>query len=125
MRTIRLGNDEFEGKNNAYLLSSGDERVLVDTGIDRAPVRRDFEDGLESSECGIEDIDAVVLTHWHYGHAGLAGTVQEASGATVYGHEVDAPLLRQEREALNDFRTRQFRRFHEWGMPERAIGRLR
>ena len=114
---IPLGNHEFEGRNNAYLLAGGGETALVDTGVATEAVREQLAAGLAEHGVGFADLDAVVLTHWHYDHAGLAGELQAASGATVYAHGADAPLVEHDERALEDLRDRQRARFREWGMP--------
>jgi len=125
VQTITLGNAEFEGRNNAYLLETTTETVLVDTGYDRDLTRRDLESGLERAGYEFEDVDSVLLTHWHYDHTGLAGAVQDAGGATVYAHQDDAPIVRQDIGAVDDFRARRFERFRQWGIPEPVREALR
>nr|WP_223301587.1 MBL fold metallo-hydrolase [Haladaptatus sp. R4] len=68
--------------------------------------------------CSVEDIAQVYITHWHTDHAGLAGTVQERSGATVHVHEEDAALVAQRESAWDAIETRQQRLLGEWGLPE-------
>ena len=56
----------------------------------------------------LRDVDAVVLTHAHVEHVGLAGRIAAATGARVLVHEADAGLLRtgrmprRERSVLRD-----------------------
>lgn len=116
METIPLGNHEFEGKNNAYLLT-GSETILVDTGIATSETENQLREGVAEHGIGFEEIDRVFLTHWHPDHAGLAGRIQRESGATVYAHEADAPIIRQKETALAEMRTRQEELFKKWGMP--------
>lgn len=69
----------------AYLLESGERKVLVDTGIGRAhplidrlyePERRDIV--AELSKRGVEprDLEAVVITHLHFDHVGGASNFE-------------------------------------------------
>ena len=117
MERIALGNREFEGRNNAYLLADDGEVALVDTGVATAATRDQLRDGLADRGYGFEDVDTVVLTHWHYDHAGLASEIQGASGATVYAHVDDAPLIEDE-AGLSALFDRQLDRVADWGMPE-------
>lgn len=117
MHRIELGNDEFEGQNNAYLLE-GDGLALVDTGIATPDTRSELLDGLASYGYGFNDIDAIVLTHWHTDHTGLAGEIQQASGATVYAHAADAALAGGDEAAFEAYASRQQRRFDAWGIPD-------
>ncbi|NHX36244.1 MULTISPECIES: MBL fold metallo-hydrolase [Halolamina] len=117
MERIQLGNTVFEGANNVYLLQ-GDETVLVDAGVATEPTRGEFVDGLASFGVTPEDVDRVFLTHWHYDHAGLAGMIQQAGGATVHVHEADAELVSGEEASLIEDRTLQQETFEAWQLPD-------
>lgn len=123
MHAIALGNEEFEGKNNAYLLE-GEPVTLLDTGIATERTEGQLRERL--AEYGVEfsDIERVVLTHFHPDHAGLAGEIQRESGATVYAHAADAPLIEQRAEALAALDERRRELFADWGMPDEERAEL-
>jgi len=117
MERIRLGNSVFEGKNNVYLLQ-GEETVLVDAGVATEPTRKELLDKLGEFGVTPADVDRVFLTHWHYDHAGLAGMIQNAGGATVHAHEADAPLIAGEDASFVEDRTLQQETFESWQLPD-------
>lgn len=127
MHQLRLSNTEFEGNNSIYLLGvEGPGPVtLVDTGVSTPSVRAELERRLSAHGVAVRDLDRIVLTHWHHDHAGLAGALQEASGASVFVHEADAPLIRQDPEAIALLTQRQYEALDEWGMPEGPKSELR
>ncbi len=117
MDRISLGNREFEGRNNAYVLES-EGLTLVDTGVATETTREGLRTGLADLGYGFADVSQVVLTHFHPDHAGLAGEIQAEGDATVYVHEADAPLVAQEEAALSDLDALRRRLFTRWGMPD-------
>ena len=122
MDRIVLGNEEFEGRNNAYVLADddADELALVDTGIATDDIRRDLREGLAERGYEFADVDDIVLTHFHVDHAGLAGEIQAESDATVYVHEADAPLVAQDPAAVAAVEERRRELLEEWGVPDDA-----
>ncbi|WP_416839227.1 MBL fold metallo-hydrolase [Haloferax sp. DFSO52] len=123
MERIRLRNTVFEGLNNAYLLP-GDRLTLVDVGVATDDVRRDIRDGLDDAGYEISDLEAIVLTHWHADHTGLAGELQAESGADVYVHEADAGIVAGDAGALDEERAIRERRFEEWGIPDGPLAEV-
>jgi len=63
---------------NTYLVGTGRERILLDTGQGVAAYLPVLARALERAGCGIQEI---VLTHGHIDHIGGARGVQEAHGA--------------------------------------------
>ncbi len=116
MERIRLTNEEFEGENSVYWFD-GERTVLVDTGVATPAVEDELRSALDRHGVAVADLDAIVLTHWHADHAGLAGTFQRESGASVHVHAADAPLVADER-AWESYGEILRERFAEWGMPE-------
>jgi glyoxylase-like metal-dependent hydrolase (beta-lactamase superfamily II) len=116
MDAISLGNEEFEGRNNAYLLD-GEPVTLVDTGIATSRTREQLREELSDRGYDFSDVEQVVLTHWHPDHAGLAGEIQAESDATVYAHAADAPLIEGDEEALAALDERRRSLVEQWGMP--------
>lgn len=119
MQRIQLGNTVFEGKNDVYVFD-GDTTALVDTGVSMPTVREELETGLSTHGISVEDIDEIFLTHWHPDHAGLAGEIQDISGASVRIHEADAPLVDGSEDSLLADESAQTAQFDEWGMPSEA-----
>lgn len=119
MHQIRLENAAFEGENNAYLLD-GDEgpTTLVDTGIDIPDTREALRAGLQEHGLDFTDIEQVFLTHFHLDHSGLAGTIQEESGAKVYGHADDLPLVGDSEDARYEIELTYGSGLEHWGLPE-------
>lgn len=125
LHAISLGNHEFEGENDAYLLESGGTTALIDTGIHRPDIHEQLVDGLTAHGHSVADVDVVVLTHHHIDHAALAGPVAIESGATVYAHDRAAPMVARDHDAHEAYEALQERRFEEWGMPEPEREELR
>lgn len=117
MHAIALGNEEFEGRNNAYLLEN-EPVTLLDTGIATGRTREQLREGLTAHGHDFSDIEQMVLTHFHPDHAGLAGEIQRESGATVYAHSADAPLIEQDERAFAEMDERRRELFGMWGIPD-------
>jgi glyoxylase-like metal-dependent hydrolase (beta-lactamase superfamily II) len=113
---IRLSNTVFEGRNNAYVVD-GDTPTLIDTGVSTPDTRADLVGGLAEAGVSVSDLDRILLTHWHADHSGLAGELAAESGATVFAHEADVPLVAGDDDAFERLWARRDRRFEEWGIP--------
>lgn len=74
---------------NLYALEHDDGLLLVDAGYDDDRCWAVVEAALEPIG-GVAAITAIVLTHNHPDHVGLAGRAREASGAAVAIHRLDA-----------------------------------
>ncbi|MFB6359895.1 MAG: MBL fold metallo-hydrolase, partial [Halobacteriales archaeon] len=117
MERIALGNREFEGRNNVYLLTHGDAVALIDTAISTPAIRQQLSEELDRLGYSFADLDAIVVTHWHYDHAGLTGEIQAASDATVYAHTDDADIISHDDGAMSALEGTQQDLMAEWGMP--------
>ena len=80
---------------NFYLVEVGSALVLVDAGL---PAHWDGLLGaVRNLGRRLTDIAAVLVTHGHPDHIGLAEQVRAVSGAQVWVHESDAPILAEPR----------------------------
>lgn len=77
-----------------YLFELDHGIALVDAGWNTDEAWQALNDGLAVAGGSVSDVRAVVVTHIHPDHYGLAGRVREASGAWVGLHPADAALLR-------------------------------
>lgn len=125
MERIPLSNAAFEGDNNAYLFADGDEVTMIDTGDWMDTTREQLEAEFADRGVSFADVDRIFLTHWHHDHTGLAGEIQAESGATVYAHGADAPLIEGDEDAWAGMRDLQEEYFEAWGMPEEGREVLR
>jgi len=76
-----------------YVLELDDGVALVDAGWDTDEAWVALTEGLAAAGGGIGDVRAVVVTHIHPDHYGLAGRVREVSGAWIGLHPSDAELI--------------------------------
>lgn len=72
--------------NNCYLLTAGNQGLLVDAA-DNAPAILDM-----AREAGV-DITAVLTTHRHWDHVRALGEVLEATNAKHYASFIDSPAI--------------------------------
>jgi hydroxyacylglutathione hydrolase len=75
---------------NVFLLTNGINNLLIDCGSKR--YRRQLIWSL--ARLGISHIDALILTHSHFDHAGNAHYIQNRFGATVIIHESESHYLK-------------------------------
>ena len=78
---------------SVYVLELDNGVALVDAGWPTDDAWVSLNAGLAETGGSISDVRAVVVTHLHPDHYGLAGRVREASGAWVGLHPADAKLL--------------------------------
>ena len=76
---------------NFYLIEEGGKLTLLDAGLPGYWSHLVRE--LEMIGRRPEDIDAILLTHLHPDHVGLAERVRRISSAPAYAHELDAPAI--------------------------------
>ncbi|MBP1684073.1 MAG: beta-lactamase domain protein [Deltaproteobacteria bacterium] len=74
---------------NVYLLHSGDEWVLVDTGVDTAESKAAFDTALAQIGCPPDGMTRVICTHHHPDHFGCSRAYRERSGARLYMNRLE------------------------------------
>lgn len=107
------------GDVNVFLIDT-DPLTLVDTGPRYGPTLDALRTALADRGHGLEDIGLVVLTHQHYDHIGLAGTLRRAGARIAALHPLadilerfDESVAAEDRFAVNVMR--------DVGVPEEAI----
>ena len=83
---------------HAYALETNDGWALIDAGFPSKQALDIFRTELTRIVGDLSRINAVVVTHFHPDHSGLAGWVQRESGAQVYIHKLDAERRTQMRD---------------------------
>ncbi len=78
----------------AYLWRDDDELTLVDAGAPGAGPA--IAEAIEGLGLRARDVRRVVTTHFHSDHVGGAGEFAALTGATVFAHHLDAPMVRGE-----------------------------
>jgi glyoxylase-like metal-dependent hydrolase (beta-lactamase superfamily II) len=73
---------------HAYALVDGRNVALFDTGMVMPKAFERLETDLQSIGLGVESICDIFLTHVHTDHCGMAGLIQEKSGARIHLSEV-------------------------------------
>jgi glyoxylase-like metal-dependent hydrolase (beta-lactamase superfamily II) len=79
----------FAGRSNVFLLSGDGRNILVDSSA--AGCWKKLNRNLQ--RLGVERMDALVLTHSHFDHAGSAARLQEKYRAKVIVHRFEGPFL--------------------------------
>jgi glyoxylase-like metal-dependent hydrolase (beta-lactamase superfamily II) len=82
------------GAVQAYLFRERDRLTLIDTGLVDSASK--IVEVIEGTGAKVEQLQQVVLTHYHLDHMGSAGELAERSGARVLAHALDAPVVRGE-----------------------------
>lgn len=80
------------GSVNCYLIKNR-PYTLIDPGPESVEGREGLLAGLASAGVKPDEIERVVLTHWHADHSGLARLFSEQWGAQVYVHRLEKPKL--------------------------------
>jgi glyoxylase-like metal-dependent hydrolase (beta-lactamase superfamily II) len=106
------------GAVQVYLIE-GDPLTLIDTGVKCPAARASLEAALDSLGYGINEIQRVILTHFHGDHLGQAQSIREAGdGLEVWAHEAEAPMIEfytpERDERIEDTEAL----FREYGVPE-------
>ena len=77
----------------AYLVETRRGPVLIDTGWPSAESWDSLVAGVRQTGHEVADVAAVLVTHFHADHYGLAHKVREVSGAWIGMHEADARTI--------------------------------
>lgn len=85
-----------DNHTNWYLVEDGGRLTVVDAGI--PPSWRSLHDALGALGRTPGDLDALILTHAHFDHIGMAERVRGQLGLDVWVHERDVHLTRHPRD---------------------------
>ncbi len=74
---------------NSYLIQEKNDLIVVDPQCGAARLT----DGIASIGCSLEDITAILNTHFHIDHSTASNRLSSKYNIPVYMHEYDAPMI--------------------------------
>ena len=81
----------IRGLVNVYVLETADGLMVLDTGFPNSASK--ILDGVRALGRQPDDVRHIVLTHAHPDHIGSAAALKRETGATVWAHPIDAPII--------------------------------
>ena len=81
----------IRGLVNVYILETADGLAVLDTGFPNSVPK--ILDGVHALGRRPNDVRHIVLTHAHPDHIGSAAALKRETGATVWAHPIDAPII--------------------------------
>ena len=90
---FQVGGDRFSSPEDAavYLLCFAGHAALIDAGCGYAQKR--ILSNIERCGVPLSAVEAILLTHCHFDHAGGAQSMKKALGCSLVAHELDSPYL--------------------------------
>ena len=82
----------LKGYVNAYAIEHEDGFTLVDTGLPQRAPR--IAARLRELDRSLSDVRTILITHHHSDHTGSLNDIVRLTGAIVYVHPADAPVVR-------------------------------
>jgi glyoxylase-like metal-dependent hydrolase (beta-lactamase superfamily II) len=107
-----------------YAIECDGGLALVDAGWNTEEAWDALRAGMRHVGAGLEDVSAVLVTHIHPDHYGLAGRIREASGAWVGLHPADAAVLPGRYEDVDDLLDRMAALMRACGIPPPELEEL-
>ncbi|MCW2876377.1 MAG: Zn-dependent hydrolase including glyoxylase-like protein [Sphaerisporangium sp.] len=109
-----------------YALELPDGVAIIDAGWNTEEAYAALAGGLAVAGYAMTDVRAVLVTHIHPDHYGLAGRVREASGAWIGLHPADAGLLheRYDESAIDSLVARERAMLARSGVPPLTLDEL-
>ena len=83
------------GYVNAFLIAEEEGLTLIDSGLPRR--KETILGALRQIGRQAQDLKHIAVTHHHVDHTGSLAALVEASGAEVWVHPLDAPIVRGEK----------------------------
>lgn len=99
------------GPVNVYIII-GDAVTLVDTGPRDMNTWKALQQEIDAVGMRIQDIDNLVLTHFHPDHVGLVEEIKNIKDIPVYGHPQSSPYLAREQSFMQS-REQFFKHIYE------------
>jgi glyoxylase-like metal-dependent hydrolase (beta-lactamase superfamily II) len=104
---------------NSYLLRGDDGYILVDCGWDTPDVLEALQAGLKDVGVSLDDIRALVVTHMHTDHYGLAGTLLRLGSMRLLMHRLDWLYIEHQRSDYEASRVASDEWLHRNGFTAR------
>jgi glyoxylase-like metal-dependent hydrolase (beta-lactamase superfamily II) len=109
------------GPVQVYVVDA-EPRTLIDTGVRSPASRAALEAGLDALGLGVEDLQRVVLTHWHGDHLGQAETLRRAGADIEVWTHVDEAIWCEDFSKERDLAIEDTEAlFREAGVPEEIL----
>lgn len=95
--------------------------TMIDCALDTPEAQQAIEESLAALKLHWSDVDDLIITHHHPDHYGLAGIIEERSGARV--HMLDVEIGRGERywHMLKEWFPGHVKHMRDHGLPEEFV----
>ncbi|MEZ2659009.1 MBL fold metallo-hydrolase [Aneurinibacillus aneurinilyticus] len=107
---------------HCYLAQHNGAWTVIDTGLNRDMTRETWQTAFQEHGIKPQDVENIILTHYHPDHFGYAGGMQEWTGADVYISNKSKERALFSWTAENFAYNRQF--YLAAGMPDTVVEQL-
>lgn len=106
---------------NVFLVRHGDKGLLIDGGIRTEACARVVAQAFRDMGFDVRSLEAIVVTHIHPDHYGMANRLRRESGAPLYMHPLEDMLVQSRYDTVEELleHTRQW--LCENGVPEADV----
>lgn len=106
---------------NIYAFVNGERVSIIDTGPRFPGMFSALEKGLGGIGRKVSDIERIFISHFHVDHCGLAGAVQEISGAAVFIRDLEYDRINTDPDLAIGLLQSFYRKI---GMPDEVFSRF-